>query len=72
MAIYLNNTTIKRGNSGIPIIYKAENLGKEINFLDYDGTILYSYTAVEFAALSSIAFHLYLCGRYSITIDVLS
>ena len=54
MAIYLNNTTIKRGNSGISIIYKAENLGKEINFLDYDGTILYSYTAAEFAALSSM------------------
>ena len=54
MAIYLNNTTIKRGNSGIPIIYKAENLGKEVNFLDYDGTILYSYIAAEFAALSSI------------------
>lgn len=26
MAIYLNNTTIKRGNSGIPIIYEGENL----------------------------------------------
>ena len=25
---------------------------KEVNFLDYDGTILYSYTAAEFAALS--------------------
>ena len=27
---------------------------KEVNFLDYDGTILYSYTAAEFAALSSM------------------
>ena len=54
MAIYFDNTTIKRGNSGIPIIYKAEILGKEVNFLDYDGTILYSYTAAEFAALSSM------------------
>ena len=27
---------------------------KKVNFLDYDGTILYSYTASEFAALSSI------------------
>ena len=27
---------------------------KKVNFLDYDGTILYSYTAAEFAALSSI------------------
>lgn len=26
MAIYLNNTTIKRGNSGIPVIYEGENL----------------------------------------------
>ena len=54
MAIYFDNTTIKRGNSGIPIIYKAEILGKEVNFLDYDGTILYSYTAAEFAALPSM------------------
>ena len=27
---------------------------KEVNFLDYDGTILYSYTAADFAALSSM------------------
>ena len=27
---------------------------KEVNFLDYDGTILYSYTAAKFAALSSM------------------
>ena len=27
---------------------------KEVTFLDYDGTILYSYTAAEFAALSSM------------------
>ena len=27
---------------------------KGVNFLDYDGTILYSYTAAEFAALSSM------------------
>ena len=27
---------------------------KKVNFLDYDGTILYSYTAAEFAALSSM------------------
>ena len=27
---------------------------KEVNFLDYDGTILYSYTAAEFAALASM------------------
>ena len=27
---------------------------KEVNFLDYDRTILYSYTAAEFAALSSM------------------
>lgn len=26
MAIYLNNTTIKRGSSGIPVIYEGENL----------------------------------------------
>lgn len=26
MAIYLNNTIIKRGNSGIPVIYEGENL----------------------------------------------
>lgn len=29
MAIYLNNTTIKRGNSGIPIIYEEENLPEQ-------------------------------------------
>ena len=30
------------------------NNSKKVNFLDYDGTISYSYTAAEFAALSSM------------------
>ena len=39
------------------IPYKPEGpneISKEVNFLDYDGTILYSYTAADFAALSSM------------------
>lgn len=27
---------------------------KDVNFIDYDGTILYSYTAIEFAALTEL------------------
>jgi len=27
---------------------------KDVNFIDYDGTILYSYTAAEFANLSAL------------------
>ena len=57
---YTTNNIYVVGESGMSIQlipYKPEGpneISKEVNFLDYDGTILYSYTAAEFAALSSI------------------
>ena len=57
---YTTNNIYVVGESGMSIQlipYKPEGpneISKEVNFLDYDGTILYSYTAAEFAALSSM------------------
>ena len=57
---YTTNNIYVVGESGMNIQlipYKPEGpneISKEVNFLDYDGTILYSYTAAEFAALSSM------------------
>ena len=57
---YTTNNIYVVGESGMSIQlipYKPEGpneISKEVNFLDYDGTILYSYTAAELAALSSM------------------
>ena len=57
---YTTNNIYVVGESGMSIQlipYKPEGpneISKEVNFLDYDGTILYSYTAADFAALSSM------------------
>jgi hypothetical protein len=42
----LTGTASSGGTTSAPI--------KDVNFIDYDGTILYSYTKVEFAQLSSL------------------
>lgn len=41
--------TISTGGGGVTPV-----ASKDVDFLDYDGTVLYSYTATEFAALSSL------------------
>ena len=57
---YTTNNIYVVGESGMSIQlipYKPEGpneISKEVNFLDYDGTILYSYTAADFATLSSM------------------
>lgn len=35
-----------------PVVTEVEE--KDVNFIDYDGTVLYSYTASEFAALTAL------------------
>lgn len=38
----------------VPLVPIVEVPAKDVNFIDYDGTVIYSYTTAEFAQLSSL------------------
>lgn len=61
LSVTLNGTyTAPSGTAYSPVTVAVEGGGggsveeKQVNFVDYDGTILYSYTASEFANLSAL------------------
>ena len=58
LAVNQNGTYTAPSNTGYsPVIVNVENNPvepKDVNFIDYDGTLLYSYTKTEFANLSTL------------------